>query len=263
MIIEVLTLFPEMFPPVLDSSIVGRARQSGLLDIRVRNIRDHATDRHHVADDTPYGGGPGMVMKCEPLAGAFDAVADDHPDCPLRRVYLSPQGRPWTQALAEEYSRLPGFVLLCGHYEDIDERIRELYVDDEISMGDFVLTGGEIPAMAVIDSVVRLVGGVLGNAESIEAESFGTEGLLDHPHYTRPTEFRGLRVPAILMGGHHERITRWRRLMAIERTLARRPDLVRRKADKLTAADRAFLEDLLRDDPRELTQPDATPKSEP
>lgn len=246
MIIEILTLFPEMFHGVAGSSILARAQEAGHLILRVRDIRDYTTDKHRVADDAPYGGGPGMVMKPEPIAAAFDAVAADHPGVSLRRVYLSPEGRVWNQRLAEEYAKLPGLVLLCGHYEGVDERIRHLFIDDEVSLGDFVLTGGEIPAMAVLDSVVRLLPGVLGNEESLISESFGPWGLLDYPHYTRPPEFRGLAVPEILLSGHHKRIEEWRRLEALKRTLARRPDLLTKETRaRLTDAERALLDSLL------------------
>ncbi|MBX7246986.1 MAG: tRNA (guanosine(37)-N1)-methyltransferase TrmD [Candidatus Sumerlaeaceae bacterium] len=243
--IEILTLFPEMFESVFGTSIIKRAQEAGKVSIRLRNIRDFATDKHHVTDDTPYGGGPGMVMKPEPVAAAFDAISAEHAGIPLKRVYLSPEGRPWNQERAAEYASQPGVVLLCGHYEGIDERIRELYIDDEISMGDFVMTGGEIPAMAVTDSIVRLISGVLGNDESAAQESFGDSGLLDHPHYTRPVEFRGLSVPEVLLSGHHKRIEEWRRLQALERTLARRPDLIQQNASKLSPAERNLMNSLL------------------
>lgn len=248
MIIEILTLFPEMFCGVLDSSILGRARESRLLTISVRNIRDHTTDKHHVADDAPYGGGPGMVMKPEPIAAAMDAVTAAHPDVPLTRVYLTPEGEPWNQRLAEEFAAMPGLVLLCGHYEGVDERVRETCIDREISVGDFVLTGGELPAMIVADSVARLVPGVVGNQDSIVHESFGHHGLLDHPHYTRPPVFRGMGVPEILLGGHHRRIDEWRRGQSLRRTLARRPDLVDAAWESLSPAERELVGELRREE---------------
>ncbi len=251
MIFEVLTLFPEMFSGPLDSSIVKRARDAGRIDVRVRNIRDYATDKHRMADDQPYGGGPGMVMKPEPIAAALDAVAADHPDAKLVRIYLSPEGERWSQKLAEEFAGGQGVVLLCGHYEGVDERIRELYIDREISIGDYVLTGGELPAMVIVDSIARLIPGVVGNSESIERESFAKEGLLDHPHYTRPEEFQGLKVPEILLSGHHKRIEEWRRLQALERTLRRRPDIVERCRDSLTKQERRLIESLLEIEERE------------
>ncbi|MGB9690698.1 MAG: tRNA (guanosine(37)-N1)-methyltransferase TrmD, partial [Candidatus Sumerlaeaceae bacterium] len=191
MIIEILTLFPEMFGPVVGSSMLKRAQERGIAAFRVRNIRDFTTDKHHVADDTPYGGGPGMVLKPEPIAAAIDTVMAENSPTPLTRVYLTPDGEPWTQKLAEEFAQLPGIMLLCGHYEGVDQRIRDHFIDREISIGDYVLTGGEIPAMVVIDSVVRLLPGALGNAESARHDSFSGEGLLDYPHYTRPPVFRG------------------------------------------------------------------------
>lgn len=245
--IEVLSLFPEMFSGVLGASILKRAQSANLLSIRVRNIRDYTTDKHHVTDDAPYGGGPGMVMKPEPISAAIEAVLDDNAGTPLTKVYLSPEGETWNQELAREFSMLPGLVLLCGHYEGVDERVRGLYVDREVSIGDYVLTGGELPAMVVIDSVARLIPGVLGNEESPVQESFGDRGLLDHPHYTRPEEFRGMRVPDILLSGHHKRIEEWRRYQALERTLARRPDLVHRHQDKLSPEERRLICALLQE----------------
>lgn len=244
MIIEVLTLFPGMFENVLGDSMMKRAAESGAASFRVRDIRDYCADKHRMADDTPYGGGPGMVMKCEPIAAAFDAVAADNTDVPLRRVYLSPEGRPWNQRLAEEYALLPGVVLLCGHYEGIDERVREMYIDDEISAGDFVLTGGELPAMMMIDSMVRLLPGVLGNDESLDSESFGPSFVLDHPHYTRPAVFRDVPVPEILVGGHHAKIQRWRREQALRRTYTRRRDLIDKHWHSLQPWERLFVHSL-------------------
>ncbi len=242
MIIEILTLFPEMFPGVLESSIIGRAQTSELLHIRVRNIRDYTTDKHHVADDAPYGGGPGMVMKPEPLAAALDAVALDHPETALTRVYLTPEGEVWNQALAEEFARLPGIVLVCGHYEGIDERIRTTYIDREVSSGDYVLTGGELPAMMIADSIARLIPGVVGNEQSIVQESFGHHGLLDHPHYTRPEKFRGMGIPEMLLSGHHKNIDAWRREQSLRRTFERRPDLVLATWETLSRKEQALVQ---------------------
>jgi tRNA (guanine37-N1)-methyltransferase len=242
MIIEVLTLFPEMFEGVLGTSMLKRAQERGIVRIRVRNIRDFTTDRHHVADDTPYGGGAGMVMKPEPIAAALEACVADNAPTPLTRVYLTPDGEPWSQRLAEDFATLPGLVLLCGHYEGIDERIREHFIDREISIGDYVLTGGELPAMVVIDSVVRLLPGALGNEESSRNDSFSGDGLLDYPHYTRPPVFRGHGIPEILLSGHHKRIDEWRRHQSLERTLRRRPDILAKLADRLSDADRRFLD---------------------
>lgn len=242
MIIEVLTLFPEMFAGVLGSSMLKRAQERGLVTIRVRNIRDFTKDKHHVADDTPYGGGPGMVMKPEPIAEAIDKCVEENAPIPLTRVYLTPDGERWSQRLAEEFAQLPGLLLLCGHYEGVDQRIRDLMIDREISIGDYVLTGGELPAMVVIDSVVRLLPGVLGNAESSRQDSFSGDGLLDYPHYTRPPVFRGVGIPEVLLSGHHKQIEEWRRRQALEKTLRRRPDLLDELAQRLSPADRQLLE---------------------
>lgn len=243
--IEILTLFPEMFGCVLDASILKRGCKAGAIQVRVHNIRDFTTDKHHVADDTPYGGGPGMVMKPEPIAAAFDHVLSDYVGKNVVRIYLSPEGETWNQRLAEEFAQMENIVLLCGHYEGIDERIRQLYVDREISIGDYVLTGGELPAMVLLDSIARLIPGVVGNRDSVEQDSFSGEGWLDHPHFTRPEEFRGLRVPEVLLSGHHKRINEWRRLQALERTIARRPDLVQPRSKSLSKAERDLITDLL------------------
>jgi tRNA (guanine37-N1)-methyltransferase len=244
--IEILTLFPEMFPCVLGASMLKRAQESGLVRIRVRDIRDHATDRHRVADDAPYGGGPGMVMKAEPTAAAIECAVAENLPTRLTRVYVTPDGEPWTQRMAEEFATMPGVLLLCGHYEGIDERVRDGFIDREVSVGDFVLTGGELPAMVIVDSIVRLIPGVLGNDQSAVEESFGHHGLLDCPHYTRPEVFRGERVPEVLMGGHHKKIAEWRRQESLRRTLHRRPDLIEAVLPSLNKADREFVEDLRR-----------------
>lgn len=244
MIIEVLTLFPEMFQGVLSSSMLKRAQDKGLVTIRVRNIRDFTTDRHHVADDAPYGGGPGMVLKPEPIAAAIEACMEENAPTPLTRVYLTPDGEPWSQHLAEEFSHHPALLLLCGHYEGVDQRIRDHFIDREISIGDYVLTGGEIPAMVVIDSVVRLVPGVLGNEESSRNDSFSGDGLLDFPHYTRPADFRGHKIPEILLSGHHKKIEHWRRQRSLEKTWRRRPDLLQKLEHVLTAEDKEFVKKL-------------------
>lgn len=249
--VDVLTLFPEMFVGgPLDYSIVGRARERGLLDLRFTNIRDFTVDKHRQVDDTPYGGGPGMVMKPEPLFAAVEAVlaeaAGDAPpsdDIGGRRshvILLDPQGHPFTQARAWELAAKEHLVLICGHYEGVDERVRTI-VDEELSIGDFVLTGGELPAMVIIDAICRLLPGALGEAASAREESF--EGLVfDHPHYTRPPEFRGMSVPDVLLSGHHEEIRRWRRREALRRTMERRPDLLARA--RLSEEDRQILQSL-------------------
>lgn len=243
---ELLTLFPEMFSGVLNTSIIKRAQTAGVVSITVRNIRDYTTDKHHVTDDMPYGGGPGMVMKPEPIVAAIEATMAENPDTPLTRVYMSPQGEPWSQNLAQEFSQMPGVLLLCGHYEGIDDRAREMCVDREISIGDYVLTGGELPAMVVLDSIVRLLPGALGNELSAQQESF-SDGIFDHPHYTRPEEFRGVRVPEVLLSGHHKKIDEWRRFRALERTLARRPELIDRNRANLTPKELALIQTLIRE----------------
>ena len=219
--IDILTLFPGMFRGPFEESIIKRAVERGLLEIGVHNIRDFAPGRHRVTDDYPYGGGAGMVMKPEPVFAAVEAVRR-----PSSRVILmTPQGRIFTQSVALGLSRLGHLVLLCGHYEGVDERVREHLVDDELSIGDYVLTGGELPAMVVVDAVARLVPGVLGAGESAVEESFAA-GVLEYPHYTRPPEFRGWKVPQVLLSGNHARISRWRREQSLLRTLRRRPELL-------------------------------------
>lgn len=230
---DVLTLFPGIFRGVLESSILGRAVEKGLLRVHLHQIRDFTTDKHRTTDDLPYGGGPGMVMKPEPLYAAWEAARARNPALPARTVLLSPQGRPLCQELLEGWSReLPGqarLILVCGRYEGIDERFISECVDEELSLGDFVLTGGEIAALALIDGLTRLLPGVLGNEASSASESFSSasEGLLEGPQYTRPPEFRGLRVPEVLLSGDHARIAAWRRSQALTRTRERRPELLR------------------------------------
>jgi tRNA (guanine37-N1)-methyltransferase len=220
--IDVLTLFPGMFAGPFDESIVKRARESGALELGLVDIRKFATDRHRTTDDTAYGGGPGMVMKPEPLFAAVESVRS----AASRVILLSPQGRLFKQAIALELSELSHLILLCGHYEGVDERVREHLIDEEISIGDYVLTGGELAAMVLVDAVTRLLPGVLGSDESLLEESHSS-GLLEYPQYTRPAEFRGWTVPDVLLSGNHAEIARWRRRQALERTLERRPDLVR------------------------------------
>src|SRR5512134_2358586 len=242
---EVFTLLPEVFPPYLESSILQRARQRGLLDVRVHNIRDYTHDRHHTTDDTPYGGGGGMVMKPEPV---FEAVESVLGTISVRTqpvaspvILLTPQGRVFTQRVAEEYARYERIALLCGRYEGVDERIREHLVTDEISVGDYVLTGGELPALIIIDAVSRLIPGVLGDPTGAEDDSHSM-GLLEYPHYTKPLEFRGWKVPEVLASGNHAKIEQWRREQALARTYARRPDMLE-KAD-LSKKDKKYIEDL-------------------
>lgn len=222
--IGVVSLFPEMVSTIAGFGVVGRAQRRELISLDIENPRDHTTDAHRTVDDRPYGGGPGMVMKVEPVAAALEALKNRLPNgCPV--VYLSPQGSVFDQATAKRFADLPGMVLLAGRYEGIDERLIESHVDEELSLGDFVLSGGEIAAMAVIDAVVRLLPGVLGDAESAEQDSFAA-GLLDHPHYTRPEEIAGKRVPEVLLSGDHAEIARWRNKQALGRSFLRRPDLL-------------------------------------
>ncbi|MDI9485784.1 MAG: tRNA (guanosine(37)-N1)-methyltransferase TrmD [Bacillota bacterium] len=235
---DILTLFPEMFSGPLSASILGKARKSGLVSVDIWNIRDFALDKHRIVDDTPYGGGAGMVLKADVLARAIESVRGDS-DTPV--IYMSPQGQAFNQQLAEQLAKLPRLILLSGHYEEIDERVRQHWVDFELSIGDYVLTGGELPAMVVVDAVARLLPGVLGDESSFRQDSF-QDGLLDHPHYTRPAEFRGLHVPEVLLSGHHERIARYRLKEALRRTLERRPDLLAKK--ELSTEERRLLREL-------------------
>ena len=249
--IDLLTLFPEFFQSPLDSSILARARRAGAIEPVVTDIRTFTTDKHRKADDSPYGGGAGMVLKPEPVFAAVESL----PATPGRRVLLTcPQGRPYTQALAAEFARAPHLVILCGHYEGFDERVRDHLVTDEVSLGDFVLTGGEIPALAILDSIARLLPGVLGNEASLEEESF-TTGLLDYPHYTRPAVFRGWAVPEVLVSGNHAKVARWRRQQALLRTHRRRPDLLGALA--LSKEDKRLLDAALTAPP-----PEALPASD-
>ena len=218
--IDILTLFPEMFTP-LKTSIIGRAVESGKLEICVTDIRDYTLDKHKKCDDTPFGGGAGMVMMPQPIADAINAVDPDHR---ALRVYLSPKGRVFNQKVVLEYSKLDRLLLLCGHYEGVDQRVLDLFIDSELSIGDFVLTGGEIPAMAVVDAVARYVDGVI-NEQSLEQESFSS-GMLEYPHYTRPQEFMGLKVPEVLVSGNHKKINEWREEQSRKITAKNRPDLL-------------------------------------
>ena len=220
---DIFTLFPGVMQPYLESSILQRAQVSGLISVALHNIRDWAYDRHHVTDDAPYGGGGGMVMKVEPIFAAVESVLGAPPRCPV--IYLSPQGRPFTTAIARELAEQPCLGLLCGRYEGIDERVIEHLVSDQISIGDYVLTGGELPAMVLIDAVSRFIPGVLGDPDGANDDSFGN-GLLEYPHYTRPEEFRGWRVPDILLSGNHALVAKWRREQSILRTRKQRPDLL-------------------------------------
>jgi len=216
---SVLTLFPEMFPGPLAASLAGRARARGLWSLQTVNIRDFAGDRHRTVDDTPFGGGPGMVMRPDVIDAAFAAVADDRP-----RIFLTPRGRPFTQSHAQRYAAGPGLILLCGRYEGVDQRVIDAWDCEEISVGDYVLSGGELPALVVLDAVIRLLPGVMGDADSAVEESFA-ESLLEYPHYTRPADWQGRRVPDVLVSGNHAAVAAWRRAEAERLTAERRPDL--------------------------------------
>ena len=241
---EVFTLLPEVFPPYLESSILQRAHQRGLIDVHVHNIRQYTHDKHHTTDDTPYGGGGGMVMKPEPLFEAVESVLGGSPgqaQPPSPIILLTPQGRVFTQRVAEEFSRHERISLLCGRYEGVDERIREHLVTDEISVGDYVLTGGELPALLIIDAVSRLIPGVLGDPTGAEDDSHSM-GLLEYPHYTKPPEFRGWKVPEVLLSGDHGKIETWRREQALLRTFKKRPDMLEKA--ELSERDKKFVESL-------------------
>lgn len=236
---DVFTLLPEVIEPYVQSSILKRAREAGLLDVQIHNIRDWTTDRHHICDDTPYGGGGGMVMKPEPVFAAVEAVAGAPPAFPV--ILLTPQGRTFNQGVAAELAAHSRLALVCGRYEGIDERVHAHLASDEISIGDFVITGGELPALILIDAVSRLLPGVLGDPEGAANDSYAS-GLLEYPHYTRPPDFRGWKVPEVLLSGDHARIHRWRREQSLRRTWVRRPDLLTQA--ELNDADRKFLESL-------------------
>jgi len=224
---DIITVFPELFSGVLDCGILRRARQSNLVDIRIVNLRDFTRDKHKSVDDRPYGGGEGMVFMPGPLSAAIEHCTGESKAPGTKVVLLSPQGKQWSQDMALEFSTIPHAILICGRYEGVDQRIVDCLVDREISIGDFVLTGGEIPAMAILDSVVRLIPGALGKRESALNESFST-GLLDYPQYTRPHDFRGHSVPEVLLSGDHARIQEWRKEKALERTMRSRPDMIKK-----------------------------------
>lgn len=240
--IDVLTIFPGMFTGPLSESIVGRARERGLVEIYIHDVRDFARDKHRTTDDYPFGGGAGMVMKPEPLFAAVESVLG-RATGPYRVMLMTPQGCLFTQDVAHKLATESHLILICGHYEGVDERVREALVTDEISIGDYVLTGGELPAMVVIDAVTRVIPGVL-DEESVAAESFSS-GLLDYPQYTRPREFRGMKVPDVLVSGDHEKVRIWRRRQALARTLERRPDLLARAT--LSPEDRRLLDEVRRE----------------
>ena len=243
---DIFTLLPEVFPPYLNSSILAKAAQNQLIQVNVHDIRSFTTDKHHVTDDTPYGGGGGMVMKPEPVFTAVESVLGSPPICPI--VLLTPQGKVLTQEIAYQLVKHEHIGLICGRYEGIDERIREHLVTEEISIGDYVLTGGELPAMILVDVLSRLIPGVLGDPEGASDDSHAS-GLLEYPHYTRPPEYRGWRVPDVLISGHHAEINRWRRQQALFRTYRRRPDMLP-KAD-LSPEDKKYISSLVGDNTKE------------
>jgi len=246
---DIFTILPEVFTPYLESSILQRARQRELIDIRIHNIRDYTHDKHHTTDDTPYGGGGGMVMKPEPIFEAMESVLGPLPASlqltPVPVILLTPQGRVFTQRVAEELTRYERIALICGRYEGVDERIRDHLVTDEISIGDYVLTGGELPALVIVDALSRLIPGVLGDPDGAQDDSHSM-GLLEYPHYTRPPEYRGWSVPDVLLSGDHGKIERWRREQALLRTLTKRPDMLE-KAD-LSDADKKYLSGLKKEE---------------
>lgn len=239
---DILTLFPAMFSSPFQQSILAKAIEKGLIEVRTVNIRDFAMDKHQVVDDAPYGGGQGMVMKVEPIARAIEQVKLGNPS--VRTVYLTPEGKRFNQETARELSSRSHLILLCGRYEGVDERVRELLVDEEISIGDYVLTGGELAAMVLIDAVSRFLPGVLGSDRSAEEDSF-IGSLLEYPQYTRPPSFRGYEVPEVLLSGNHQAISWWRRKEALRRTLMRRPDLL--NGASLSEEDKKILEEISRE----------------
>jgi tRNA (guanine37-N1)-methyltransferase len=235
---DVLTIFPEIFDVVLGSSIIGRAQENGIISVRSHNIRDYTTDKHKKTDDYPYGGGNGLVMLAQPIFDAYAAITEGLEYKPYF-IYMSPQGKPLNQKLVEELAVHEHIVILCGHYEGVDERVIEGLVDTEVSIGDYVLTGGELPAMVLIDAISRSIPGVLSNEESYSDESH-KGGVLEYPQYTRPYDFRGMKVPDILLSGHHANITKWRRMQSLKRTREKRPDLFEKL--ELTKEDLKLLE---------------------
>ena len=219
-----MTLFPECIETVLGTSIIGRARESGILNIKAHDIRDYSEDKHRLVDDTPCGGGMGMLMSVPPIARCHRTITAEAPELKTRTIYMSPQGRTLTQSIARELASYDRLILLCGHYEGVDRRAVEMFCDDEISIGDYILTGGELPACILVDSVSRMLEGVLSSPECFENESIAG-GLLEHPQYTRPVEFHGVRVPEVLLSGHHAKIDEWRLEKSLEITKERRPEL--------------------------------------
>lgn len=240
MFFDILTLFPEMFAGPFSESILKRAREKDLIDIKTVNIRDFAEDKHHTTDEPPYGGGAGMVMKAEPIFKAWQDTQNKR-EQKSKTILMSPQGEELTQDLVKDLSKEEGLTIICGRYEGVDERVRETIVDREISIGDYVLTGGELPAMVLVDSISRLLSGVLGDEDSSKKDSF-YNGLLEHPHYTRPREINGLKVPDVLLSGNHQLIERWRKKESLKRTLLRRKDLLEDK--KLSKEEKELLKEI-------------------
>lgn len=245
--VDIVTIFPAMVRASLVEGVVGRAVEAGVLDLAVHDLRDFTTDRHRVVDDVPFGGGPGMVLKPEPLFRAVEAIRAQRGE-PAAVVLTTPDGRRFTHGEAERLSALPHLVLLCGRYEGVDDRVRQALVTDEISIGDYVVSGGELPALVILDAVARFRPGVVGDDASVRGDSFAA-GLLDYPQFTRPAEFAGLTVPPVLLSGHHAEIARWRRRQALERTLRRRPELL--DTAPLGVDDRRVVQELLKDEGRE------------
>lgn len=240
--IDIITLFPSMFRGPFDESIIKRARKKGILEINLHNLRDFTGDRHRTVDDLPYGGGAGMVMKPEPLFRAVEKVKEEKRSS-WKVILLSPQGQPFAQEKAKELAQEGGLIFICGHYEGVDERVREHLIDEELSLGDFVLTGGELAAIVIIDAIARMLPEVLGCKDSIREDSF-YQTLLDYPHYTRPAEFRGWKVPGVLISGNHQKIREWRKKKKLENTFKKRPDLL--KTAKLSREEEEMLEQIKR-----------------
>lgn len=234
-----MTIFPDIFRGPFEESMIKRAREKGLVEVYVHDLRNYSLDKHRTVDDYPYGGGPGMVLKPEPIFRALESILEGAKGAKV--VLLTPQGKRYTQQLANRLASEEWLVFICGHYKGVDERVRERLVDEELSIGDYVLTGGELPAMVLVDSIVRLAPGVLGDRKSVEGDSF-QQGLLDHPHYTRPEVYQGMRVPEVLLSGDHERTRLWRRKESLRKTLQMRPDIL--KGLKLTGEEERLLKEL-------------------
>ena len=224
--IDIITIFPKVFDPILGESIIKRAQKKGILKIKVHDLRDYSKDKHKKIDDRPFGGGPGMVFKPEPIFAAVKSIKSKNKGRKPKVILLTPQGKTLNQKAAQRFSKCKNLILICGHYEGIDERVRQYLVDEEVSIGDYILTGGELPAMVLVDTVVRLLHGVLGDKDSAKSESF-CHGLLEYPQYTRPANFKGKKVPKVLLSGDHQKIANWRREQAYKVTKKKRPDLIK------------------------------------